>query len=130
MGREIPKKKLTLIDIIIIASVVILIIASAYIIYSNHSTSGTAVIHTADNEFSVSLSEDNKYKFSSNGYSFCAEVKDGEISIKSADCPDGICKSSPAIGKRNGTIVCVPACMYISCEEGVSEQDNADFIIP
>ena len=130
MSRVLPKKKFTAVDLGIIVFAV-LIAASSVIFLNSRTTNAKRVTVTADDStFSLDLSENYVHEFKSNGYSFKAEIKDGEISIIESDCPDGICKNTPAIGKKSGTIVCLPAKMIISCINEEDSNENADAVIP
>lgn len=131
MSREIPKKKLTFLDCVICIALVLLIVVSFLLLFkSSKGSTNTATVHTKDEVFTVDLDKDSTFSFISGDYSFTAEVKDGEISVIEADCPDKICAETPAIGKKPGVIVCVPARMYIECGEEVTGNEDADVIVP
>ncbi len=55
-------------------------------------------------------------------------VKNGEIYISDADCPDLICEKSPPINKGNETIVCIPNKLIITIEGNV-KNNNVDTIV-
>lgn len=48
-----------------------------------------------------------------NGTNVC-RIKDGEVQMVSADCPDGICLQASPIGKKGGSIVCLPNKVVLS----------------
>ena len=130
MSRVLPEKKFTAVDFGIIVFAIVL--AALAVIYLNtRNANAIQVTVTADNSsFTLDLTEDAVHEFKSNGYSFKAEIKDGEISIAESDCPDGICKNTSAIGKKSGTIVCLPAKMMITCKSEEDSNENADAVIP
>ncbi len=57
----------------------------------------------------VSLNIDADYEILSRGISLLISVRDGEISVAHADCPDGICTNTPPISRPGQSIVCAPA---------------------
>ena len=126
-AMRLPTKKPTVPDFVLI----FVLILSAVIVpvAAGGASSDTATVQTAEKTFKVDLSRDTEFSFSSNGYDFTAAVKDGEIYIVECTCPDKICRSTGAIGKNSGAIVCMPAEMVISCDNG-GDADDADFIIP
>ena len=129
MSKVLPKKKLTAADIVIIAAIALLTVLSVILIAVSGKTEVHAIVKTDRETFAVPLGKDIVYTFTSNGYTYTAEVSDGEIFISSANCPDGICANTRAIGKRSGAIICVPGKMMIKCG---SEGDNngADVVVP
>ena len=129
MEKRIPARKITFCDVIIIICVITVIVISSLLLFAKKQSAEFAAIKTDEETINVSLGKDGEYEFSSGGYHFKAIVKDGEISVAESDCPDGICKNTSAIGKRKGTIVCVPAHMIIECK-GEVESDGADVVVP
>ncbi len=129
MEKRIPARRITVCDVIVMISVIAVIVISSILLFGKKQSSEYAAIKTDKETINVPLGEDGEYEFSSGGYHFKAGVKDGEISVIESDCPDGICKNTSAIGKRNGTIVCVPAHMIIECR-GEVESDGADVVVP
>ena len=130
MSRVIPNKRFTATDFGIIIFAAILAAISVIYINSRSSNAKQVTVTTDEKSFTLDLTDDSVHEFKSNGYSFKAEIKDGEISITESDCPDGICKNTPAIGKKNGTIVCLPAKMIISCSNEEDINEKADAVIP
>ncbi|MBR6916821.1 MAG: NusG domain II-containing protein [Clostridia bacterium] len=128
MTRKMPSKRITIVDIIILVSVVVITALSVLLTIFGSSPSSAAVITTADESFEVSLQSDRTFEFSSNGYNYKAVVADGEISIVECDCPDGICRSSAPVGKNGGSIVCIPGKVIITCGEEVTS-DEADVVV-
>ena len=55
------------------------------------------------------------------------EIKDGEIKMIWADCPDHLCMKQHAIDKNGGTIVCLPNKVVIQGEgEGDADPQDSD----
>ncbi len=130
MSARIPKKKLTICDCAILAAVVVLTAVSFIFVLRPSNDAGYAKIVTAETSFTVELDKsDYKFDFESCGYHYTALVDDGSISVVSADCPNKECVSSRSIGKRPGSIVCLPGKMIITCEE-VDSVEDADIIVP
>ncbi len=125
-----PKRKITLTDVIIIVLAVILTVASFTFLYLNKNDHTTATVTTADGEFTVDLGEDRTFGITSNGYRYTIIVENGEISVDEADCRDGICRNTRPVGKNGGTIVCLPGKLVISSSKEVRSDGEADVIIP
>ncbi len=117
---ERPKRKLTVFDAILIF--VIILTAALPIIFTK-SDNTKAVISTAGGSMTVDLAADTAFILESNGYHFKISVSNGEIYVEESDCPDGICKNTRPVGKTNGSIVCLPAKLMITCGEEVSDSD-------
>lgn len=50
------------------------------------------------------------------------EIKDGEIRMIEADCPDQLCVKTKGVTKHGGTIICLPNRVFIE----VIKEDDAD----
>ncbi len=55
-------------------------------------------------------------------------VEDGQISVKSANCPDGLCVKQGAIHSSFYPIVCLPNNVVIQIKGGSAEYDTPDAI--
>ena len=55
-------------------------------------------------------------------------VEDGQISVKSANCPDGICVNQGAISNSFYPIVCLPNNVVIKIKGGSANYDSPDAI--
>lgn len=56
------------------------------------------------------------------------EIKDGEIHMTDANCPDHLCVKQKAVDSTGGTIVCLPNKVVIEGEKGeASEDDSPEF---
>lgn len=65
-----------------------------------------------------SLAEDQVISIGSTNV---CEIRNGEVKMVEADCPDHLCMRQPAIGSAGGTIVCLPNKVVI---EGVKNADS------
>ena len=52
------------------------------------------------------------------------EIKDGEVKMTEADCPDHLCMKQPAVGSAGGYIVCLPNRVVIQGEGDSDSQDS------
>ena len=130
MDIKIPQKNLTAADKFILFSVVLITVVSFIIILTPSPNYVTAHIITDDSSIDVSLKEDADYEIESNGYNYTVRVLDGEISVINATCPDGICRNTPAVGKKKGSIVCLPGKMIIECNDTGGDENGADVVVP
>lgn len=56
------------------------------------------------------------------------EIKNGEVKMIEADCPDHLCMKQKAITDAGGTIVCLPNKVVIEGEKAADSKDSsADF---
>ena len=57
------------------------------------------------------------------------EIKNGEVKMIEADCPDHLCLKQRAVDSTGGTIVCLPNKVVIEGEKGDSsaEEDTPEF---
>lgn len=53
------------------------------------------------------------------------EIKDGRAYMKSADCRDGVCLRSAAIGAEGGSIACIPNRVVLTVEDGAESEIDA-----
>ena len=130
MTVMIPHKKLTVADIVIIVAVALITVISFIFILAPSSGQSTAHIITAEKAFDVSLEKDEKFDLESNGYNYSVMICDGEISVEKATCPDGICRNTPAVGKKKGSIVCLPGKLIIECNDAGGDENGADVVVP
>ena len=57
------------------------------------------------------------------------EIKDGEIKMIWADCPDHLCMKQHAIDKNGGTIVCLPNKVVIEGKKSSSSNSEDELVI-
>lgn len=53
------------------------------------------------------------------------EIKDGEVKMKEADCPDQICVNQKAISKEGESIICLPNKIVVSIVGGQKNELDA-----
>ena len=53
------------------------------------------------------------------------EIKNGEIHMTDANCPDHLCMKQKAVDSTGGTIVCLPNKVVIEGEKGESSEDDS-----
>ena len=51
------------------------------------------------------------------------EIKNGEVKMTEANCPDHLCMKQPAVGSAGGYIVCLPNKVVIQGEGDADPQD-------
>ncbi len=126
---KLPEKKPTVADFALVF--IVILSGILFLIFSSlGSPSSRATVAGTDGVFTVDLSNDAVYSVSSNGIDYVIEVSDCEIDVIKSNCPDGTCLNTKSIGKRPGSIVCVPGKLVISCGDGGENENGADFIIP
>lgn len=52
------------------------------------------------------------------------EIKNGEVKMTEANCPDHLCMKQPAVGSAGGYIVCLPNRVVIQGEGDSDSQDS------
>ena len=53
------------------------------------------------------------------------EIKNGQVKMIEADCPDHLCMKQKAIDSAGGTIVCLPNKVVIEGEKAANAEDNS-----
>ena len=112
------KKEAVFIGALLVISVVLCIFVYAV----PHGTHGSIQI-TVDGELygTYSLAEDQVIQI---GDTNVCEIKDGEVKMTEADCPDHLCMKQPAVGSAGGYIVCLPNRVVIQGEGDSDSQDS------
>lgn len=128
MDKILPSKKPTALDLVVTCLVVALALLSA--LFTFRSNTSQIEVITESEHLTFDLDKDQTIALTSGGYSYTLVIKDGSAEITEADCPDGTCARTGAIGKRGGSIVCVPGGLLIKCVQRGTSDGNADFIIP
>ena len=113
-------------DIIIIA--VALVAAAVAFLCINLFASGgqTAVVEQNGAVIAeLPLSEDAVFEVK-NGDKITnvVEVKNGEVSVTQADCPDKICVNHRAVSKSGESIICLPNKVIVTVQGGEREVDG------
>ncbi|MEE1025523.1 MAG: NusG domain II-containing protein [Acutalibacteraceae bacterium] len=102
------RKLFTLLDVVLIFSVIFTSIVLG-VIFSSRQSGKTAVISVEEKvvarlKLNINATEEIKTDY---GYNLVV-IENGECFIKNADCRDGICVSRGKINKVGESIVCLP----------------------
>ncbi|MEA4815263.1 MAG: NusG domain II-containing protein [Lachnospiraceae bacterium] len=96
-------------DIFLILGVLIVALAACFFVVPKSGTGDIAVISVDGKEYkTVSLFEDSKTVIEIEGRKNVITVKDGEVYMESASCPDKLCVLQGKISKDGESIVCLP----------------------
>ena len=113
------KKELTFIIGIVAFAVVLW--GGMYLTRRGHY--GTIRITVNGEEYGTySLAKDQVIKI--NDTNVC-EIKNGEVKMTEADCPDHLCMKQKAVDNTGGTIVCLPNKVVIEGEKGNSSAEES-----
>lgn len=113
------KKELTFIIGIVVFAVVLW--GGMYLSRRGHY--GTIRITVNGEEYGTySLAKDQVIKI--NDTNIC-EIKNGEVKMTEADCPDHLCMKQKAVDNTGGTIVCLPNKVVIEGEKGNSSAEES-----
>lgn len=97
--------------------------AGMYFVRRGHY--GTIRITVNGEEYGTySLSKDQTISI---GDTNICEIKDGQVRMIEADCPDHLCMKQKPVGNAGGTIVCLPNKVVIEGEKAASEEDSSGF---
>lgn len=92
-------------DIAIVLVVVLLIVLT--LVFALRSKASEAEIYIDGQlKYRLDLSEDTTLDILDG--KMTVQVKNGAISVKNSDCPQGLCVHSSAVDKDGGMIVCLP----------------------
>ena len=96
-------------DICLILGIILLCVAGV-MFFKNNKQLGTKVDISVDGEVvkTMELSRNGEYIVSTDMGTNTVVVKDGSVSVTSADCPDKVCVKHTAIRKSGETIICLP----------------------
>lgn len=105
---------------------IVFAVALAGILLTVMLTNGSGayvLVQTPSGEWILPLSEDaERVVVGQGGLSVTLTVKDGEVCVIRADCPDQVCVHTGAIGESGRAIACVPAGIVLTV---VSQQGDA-----
>ena len=111
-------------EAVFIGALLVISVALCIFVYAvPHGTHGSIQI-TVDGKLygTYSLAEDQVIQI---GDTNVCEIKDGEVKMTEADCPDKLCVHQKAISKTNETIVCLPNKVVVQViGAGESELDS------
>ena len=113
------KKELTFIIGIVVFA--LLLWAGMYLV--RRGNYGTIRITVDGEEYGTySLAKDQVIQI---GDTNVCEIKDGEVRMTEADCPDHLCMKQKAVDSTGGTIVCLPNKVVIEGEKGDSSNEES-----
>lgn len=119
---KLKKKELTFIIGIVVFALILW--GGMYLTRRGHY--GTIRITVNGKEYGTySLAKDQVIKI---GDTNVCEIKNGEVRMIEADCPDHLCMKQKAVDSTGGTIVCLPNKVVIEGEKGnSSEEETPEF---
>lgn len=115
------KKEFIFISVLLMVSVLLCV----YVYVVPHGKYGTIQIKV-DGELygTYSLGKDQVIAI---GDTNVCEIKNGEVKMTEANCPDHLCMKQPAVGSAGGFIVCLPNKVAIQGEdEGDADPQNSE----
>lgn len=97
-------------DMILFLGIIILGIFMWLVLHFFVQKDGKYVVITIDGNLygTYSLQEDRTVEVLLDGIENVVQIKDGQVSMEKADCPDQICVKHYPIFKAGDTIVCLP----------------------
>ena len=110
-------------SIFIGALLVISVLLCIYVYVLPHGKYGSISI-TVDGELYGTYSLRKNQVISIGDTNVC-EIKNGEVKMIEADCPDHLCIKQPAVGSAGGFIVCLPNKVVIQGEGDSDSQDSS-----
>ncbi len=85
-----------------------------------------AVVTTDDGQRAIPLSQNATTTLvGRDGLTLTLVVKDGELSVTQADCPDQLCVHTAPVSKAGDTVACVPAGIAVTVEGDADEAPDA-----
>ena len=110
--------------IIIFSVVFVFFVAAAFVINTIQPDDNTAIISVNGKKVKeVDLSKDETFEIKTEYGKNTISVKDGAISVKDADCPDGLCVRHGGLRNKYDAIVCLPNKMIIEYKNGGGDID-------
>lgn len=112
-------------DIILVISLVILTLVTSIFIYKKQTSNKIYV------EVSINGEITNKYSIDENIEIMLKTgnvlvIKDGNVCISNADCPDGLCVKQGTISKANESIICLPNKLVVRIVEDNTSLNKDD----
>ncbi len=128
-----PKTKLTVFDVILIA--VLLIIALLYPILSaaflrESDSMYVEITDTGENiVYEYPLDIDKNIEIECGGHNYTVKIENGKASVAKSDCENQICVKTPPISKSGSSIVCAAGRLIVEIKSDFEEKNYADFVI-
>lgn len=110
-------------DIVLAAVLLILGITGVLIVKYGLKSGNTADIYIDDKLVqTIDMSVDDEYTFQADKGSNTVEVRNGAVSMKSADCPDKVCVRMGTKNRNGETITCLPHKLVIEVHGGQEQE--------
>lgn len=110
-------------DIVLAAVLLILGITGVLIVKYGLKSGNTADVYIDDKLVqTIDMSVDDEYTFQTDKGSNTVEVRNGAVSMKSADCPDKVCVRMGTKNKNGETITCLPHKLVIEVHGGQEQE--------
>lgn len=110
-------------DIVLAAVLLILGIVGVLIVKYGLNPGSTADVYIDDKLVqTIDLSVDDEYTFQTDKGSNTVEVRNGAVSMKSADCPDKVCVRMGTKNRNGETITCLPHKLVIEVHGGQEQE--------
>lgn len=112
-----PKKWL---NDIILAGVFITLAAVFFLVFKLNAEEGEYVniLVNGKVEYTLELNEDSEKEVNTEYGKNIVSVKNGEVLVREADCPDKICVEHRAISKTGESIICLPNKLVVEIAGG------------
>ena len=110
-------------DIVLAAVLLILGITGVLIVKYGLKSGNTADIYIDDKLVqTIDMSVDDEYTFQTDKGSNTVEVRNGAVSMKSADCLDKVCVRMGTKNRNGETITCLPHKLVIEVHGGQEQE--------
>lgn len=115
-------------DIILLATIIVVAVVGL-LIFNGTKEQGSTVVVLIDGVETArySITENIEKVIETENGKNTLVIKDGKVSIKSADCPDLVCAKHRAISQDGETIVCLPHKLVI--EISSETNDGLDMVV-
>lgn len=110
-------------DIVLAAVLLILGITGVLIVKYGLKSGNTADVYIDDKLVqTIDMSVNDEYTFQTDKGSNTVEVRNGAVSMKSADCPDKVCVRMGTKNRNGETITCLPHKLVIEVHGGQEQE--------
>ena len=110
-------------DIVLAAVLLILGVTGVLIVKYGLKSGNTADVYIDDKLVqTIYMSVDDEYTFQTDKGSNTVEVRNGAVSMKSADCPDKVCVRMGTKNRNGETITCLPHKLVIEVHGGQEQE--------
>ena len=112
-------------DIVLAAVLLILGVTGVLIVKYGLKSGNTADVYIDDKLVqTIDLSVDDEYTFQTDKGSNTVEVRNGAVSMKSADFPDKVCVRMGTKNRNSETITCLPHKLVIEVHGGQEQEGD------